>query len=313
MSVEELRGKLLDEIGDFESFEDEEALFEEMFQVFRGMEATLEEALDLEDVDSTGFISIEGLYAAFTVLENIPKHIQDFVAVLLYSDSGDTEKLEYKKIIDMLGEKTPVIQATEPDKPEEDYGEDDFEKEPQIEEEEGDQQLPPEEQKQTDGEGEDDEEIDDEKMIDIAEDCLIKLAEALLTHQVSIRQLFQDAIENKDNTEVVSPLNFIEGLNALQLEYSELEIACLMNILAKPQLENFIVIEELVGIMENFGIMEEEGDMDEAEPKQPEDPDKSSKQADSERKEPEENKGKKKVLDFSLIGEPEIFFLYELN
>lgn len=53
------------------------------------------------------------------------------------------------------------------------------------------------------------------------------------------------------------PVSFLEGLKALQLtEFSELEIACLMNILAKPQLENAILVDELVQIMENFGIVE---------------------------------------------------------
>jgi len=43
------------------------------------------------------------------------------------------------------------------------------------------------------------------------------------------------------------PLSFLEGLKALQLnDFSELEIACLMNILAKPQLDNAILVEELV-------------------------------------------------------------------
>ena len=53
------------------------------------------------------------------------------------------------------------------------------------------------------------------------------------------------------------PVSFLEGLKALQLtEFSELEIACLMTILAKPQLENAILVDELVQIMENFGIVE---------------------------------------------------------
>lgn len=53
------------------------------------------------------------------------------------------------------------------------------------------------------------------------------------------------------------PLSFLEGLRALQLnDFSEIEIACLMNILAKPQLENAILVDELVSIMENFGIVE---------------------------------------------------------
>jgi hypothetical protein len=70
------------------------------------------------------------------------------------------------------------------------------------------------------------------------------------------------------------PVSFLEGLRALELtDFSELEIACLMNILAKPQLENSILVEELVQIMENFGIVEgqmngEEGEGEEGEGQQ---------------------------------------------
>jgi hypothetical protein len=60
---------------------------------------------------------------------------------------------------------------------------------PVIEEEDIEPELP-QSQEPLDGapqgEGEDDEEIDDEEMIDIAENCLIKIAEALLAHNVSI-------------------------------------------------------------------------------------------------------------------------------
>lgn len=59
------------------------------------------------------------------------------------------------------------------------------------------------------------------------------------------------------------PTSFYEGMNALELEeMSELELACLMNILAKPtsggDVDNIILVDELVSIMENFGIVEGE-------------------------------------------------------
>ena len=98
-------------------------------------------------------------------------------------------------------------------------------------------------------------------MIDIAENCLIKIAESLIAHNVSIKVLFQDEILTEEiegqKIELLMPISFLEGLKALQLtKFSELEIACLMNILAKPQLENAILVEELVQIMVNFGIVE---------------------------------------------------------
>jgi hypothetical protein len=38
----------------------------------------------------------------------------------------------------------------------------------------------------------------------------------------------------------------------------ELEIACLMRVLSKPEIEHCIVISELVLVLENFGIINEE-------------------------------------------------------
>lgn len=38
----------------------------------------------------------------------------------------------------------------------------------------------------------------------------------------------------------------------------EVEVACLMRVLTKPNLENAILLKELVVIMENFGIYDEE-------------------------------------------------------
>jgi len=100
-------------------------------------------------------------------------------------------------------------------------------------------------------------------MIDIAENCLIKVAEALLQHNISVKVLFQDEIVKEEiegqEFELLLPLSFLEGLKALELnEFSELDVACLMNILAKPQLDNAILVDELVAIMENFGIVEGE-------------------------------------------------------
>ena len=46
------------------------------------------------------------------------------------------------------------------------------------------------------------------------------------------------------------------------VDLEEVEVACLMRVLTKPNLENAILLKELIVIMENFGIYddEEEGD-----------------------------------------------------
>ena len=51
---------------------------------------------------------------------------------------------------------------------------------------------------------------------------------------------------------IITPEVFIEGLKALVIEnISELELACLMNVIVKPQLANGILVEELESIIEN--------------------------------------------------------------
>lgn len=53
----------------------------------------------------------------------------------------------------------------------------------------------------------------------------------------------------------MSPRGFLEGIKDLGFDdITELEAACLMKVLAKPELENAIILNEFVLIMENFGI-----------------------------------------------------------
>lgn len=63
----------------------------------------------------------------------------------------------------------------------------------------------------------------------------------------------------------MSPIGFLEGIKDLGLtELEEVEVACLMRVLTKPNLENAILLKELIVIMENFGIYDDE-DQDEGE------------------------------------------------
>ncbi len=85
-----------------------------------------------------------------------------------------------------------------------------------------------------------------------------------------------------------------------------------MNILAKPQLENAILVDELVSIMENFGIIE--GQMN-GQPPEGEEEEEQSQQdiQDNQEESVPQSESKKKILDFSLVTPSEIFFLQEFN
>ena len=70
---------------------------------------------------------------------------------------------------------------------------------------------------------------------------------------------------------MLSPIGFLEGIKELGVtDLEEVEVACLMRVLTKPNLENAILVKELIVIMENFGIYDDEEDggnegMDDAE------------------------------------------------
>jgi Ca2+-binding EF-hand superfamily protein len=72
---------------------------------------TLAEAFDLEDLDSVGYISYEGLLSAFTVLETVPKELQDFIAYFMFKESLDPEKFDYRIILNLLEEGPKLSQS----------------------------------------------------------------------------------------------------------------------------------------------------------------------------------------------------------
>lgn len=62
--------------------------------------------------------------------------------------------------------------------------------------------------------------------------------------------------ESKAMLELLPPNAFLEAIK-IELgikELTDLEIACLMRVLAKPELGNAIILNEFALIMENFGV-----------------------------------------------------------
>jgi len=104
--------------------------------------------------------------------------------------------------------------------------------------------------------------VDEEQMLDIAELCFVKIAEVLIKEGITVREAFSKYAmhemlpETKAVIELLIPEAFFEALKAeLKLgEFSDLEVACLMRVLAKPELDNAIILNEFALIMENFGV-----------------------------------------------------------
>lgn len=55
----------------------------------------------------------------------------------------------------------------------------------------------------------------------------------------------------------MSPIAFLEGIKELGMDnLSEMEAACLLRVLTKPELDSAIILNELILIMENFGVVD---------------------------------------------------------
>lgn len=122
---------------------------------------------------------------------------------------------------------------------------------------EGDHQdMNGDDQQDMDGEGEGDVNLTDEEIFQIAENTLLKVAHTFLMKGVSVSELYQQHIYvlqyEDQQVPVISPEIFVEGLRALEVDnVSQIELACLMNVIVKPELENGILIEELESIIAN--------------------------------------------------------------
>lgn len=302
---EEMKRRIRDKIGKFKG--------------------TLQDTFEFEDLDSTGYIPAKALKTSLDTMEIL---LDDDLLEYLVFISGVTDKigknhqlmLEYSKIIDMANESAEepdvekdaeqlLNEAQDDQDYSDEYGNDfeDNEKQDEEPQETEPQYTEPKitEEQAPPAEGEDDDldqEIDDEEMINIAENCLIKIAEELLNKNITVRQLYKDDIIDEEiegeKIELLLPVSFLEGLKRLDInDFSELEIACLMNVLAKPQLENTILLDELIDIMENLGIPDDDmsGTASPPQNKQTnETPDAPSQQ---------QNEKKKKGLDVSGLSE----------
>lgn len=104
-------------------------------------------------------------------------------------------------------------------------------------------------------------------MLDVAEKCFVRIADAILARGISVREAFRRQIQREiarnedggkeEELELLSPIGFLEGVKGLGIgDLEEQDVACLMRILTKPDLENSILLQELIIIMENFGIQD---------------------------------------------------------
>ena len=104
--------------------------------------------------------------------------------------------------------------------------------------------------------------LDDEHMLDVAEAIFLKMADLMTEKGRTVRGIFTkysipEIFPDRTVLELLSPSSFLEGLKETGIDdLQEFEVACLMRVLAKPELDNAVILNEFIMIMENFGIMD---------------------------------------------------------
>jgi hypothetical protein len=98
-------------------------------------------------------------------------------------------------------------------------------------------------------------------MLDIAESVFQIIAERLKELKLNVKKTFGkktvvlDSFEEEVNVQIIQAKDFLDTLKVIGVEsLSELEVACLMRVLSKPEIEHGILLNELNMVLENFGI-----------------------------------------------------------
>jgi hypothetical protein len=105
--------------------------------------------------------------------------------------------------------------------------------------------------------------LDEEHMLDIAEAIFMKMADLMMEKGRTVRGVFTkysipEIFPDRTILELLSPSSFMEGIKETGIEeLQEFEVACLMRVLAKPELDNAVILNEFVMIMENFGVVDQ--------------------------------------------------------
>jgi len=101
--------------------------------------------------------------------------------------------------------------------------------------------------------------MDEEKMIEIAQKCFTKIAEKVKSKKLTLEKIygekiFTQEIEGEEAT-LLSPEDFIEGLRKIDItDLETIEYACLIKVLAVNDEEKLIKFDDLVQILFDYGV-----------------------------------------------------------
>ena len=98
-------------------------------------------------------------------------------------------------------------------------------------------------------------------MIEIAQECFIKIASKLAQRNTNVKSIYQNSIVKQileeEEQELISVEDFITGIRSLEIEeFQAIEYACLIKVLAINEEEKFIRLVDLVQILDDCGATE---------------------------------------------------------
>ncbi len=106
--------------------------------------------------------------------------------------------------------------------------------------------------------------IDEDKMIEIAQNCFQAIAERMLQQKKTIKGLYGSSITRQDvdgeNIEVITTDDFVSGIESLGVaEFRNVDYACLVKALSISDDQKLIKVSDLAQILTEYGIVEGEG------------------------------------------------------
>ena len=100
-------------------------------------------------------------------------------------------------------------------------------------------------------------------MLDIAESILDQLAQKLLDNEWSVAQVFDHPklihvipeYDGAQNVKAISAQNFLGRMYQLGFrDITQMQVACIMRVLGKSDIENAILYEDLMQLLEIYGL-----------------------------------------------------------
>lgn len=145
----------------------------------------------------------------------------------------------------------------------------------------------------------------------------MRISDELAAKDMTIKDLFAEhimveVIEDQD-IELLAPIHFIEGIKKLGInDFTELEIACLVNLLTRPELDDLILVEELNILRDTSKLRESIGEMLE---KSNQSPFRGHDEADLEEHEraASNERNRRKAMNFEKIGDRSVCVIFLLT